>query len=262
MGRISLVALDLDGTILSNGVISLDVKRYLGLLDERGVKVSIVTGRDLPDIEGILERNRFSKRYPHSIIAEGAFVYYLSDGRYLPDEEWNLERRRDLERLRRSIGPLSHKFAMDVRRVVRPVDELVEDGVIYFAFSTNEEAEKARVLLDELLAPFPLAKIIRNKRFIALTSRTGLKGSSLKRVIAHYGIPSGEVLAIGDSHNDEDMLNDDKGFRVATTSNADDVIKELVLRRGGYVASKAIGEGVLEIFDRFFSGEGLTFHQD
>lgn len=255
-GRVScnirLIALDLDGTILSNDVIIREVRDYLDILNGRGVKISIVTGRTLEDIQGILERNGFSRVYPHSIIAEGAFVYHLLDGRYVGDEEWNMERRRDLERLRRSIGPLSYEFAAKVKEVVRPVDELIEDGMIYLSFSTNQEAEVARLLLEELLAPFPLAKIIRNKRFVALTSRTGLKGSSLKRVVEYYGISQDEVLAIGDSHNDEDMLDEDKGFRVATTSNADDGIKELVLRRGGYVASKEIGEGVIEILDRFF----------
>lgn len=252
MCEIRLVALDMDGTILAQNTIINAVKEALDLLVGKGVKVALVTGRDLEDIKAILRANRFLNDYPHTIISEGTFVHHLMNRDYLSDEEWNSSRVKDLKTLRESIGKKSFEFADKVKDEVVPVDELIDDGVIYFAFGTNDEAEKARLILDKLTLPFKLAKIIRNKRFIGLTLSTGLKGNCLLRALHHYGFRRDEVLAVGDSHNDEDMLSEQKEFRVATTSNADPVIKELILGRSGYVASKPVGEGVVEILSRHF----------
>jgi HAD superfamily hydrolase (TIGR01484 family) len=211
MGKIRLIALDMDGTILAQNTIITAVKGILRLLVERGIKVALVTGRELEDIKTILRANSFLDDYPQVIISEGAFIYYLRRGDYLPDEEWNLIRKRDLESLRRSIGRMSFEFADKVKGVVAPVNELIDEGIIYFAFETVSEAEEARLILEELTSSFELAKIIRNQRFVGLTCRTGLKGNSLLRVTNHYGFGRDEILAIGDSHNDEDMLNEEKG---------------------------------------------------
>lgn len=253
MSEIRLVALDMDGTILSQNIIIAAVREVLGDLVVRGVKVALVTGRELADIKAILKANHFVGDYPHTIISEGRFIHHLIGGEYLPDTEWNLDRERDLAGLRRSIGRMSFEFAARVKERVTPVDELVGDGIIYLAFGTDEEAEEARLILEGLTLPYELAKIIRNKRFVGLTCRTGLKGNSLLRAARYFGFRSDEILAVGDSHNDEDMLDEEKGFKVATTSNADSMIKELVLARGGYVASNAVGEGVVEILSRYFA---------
>lgn len=252
MKNVKLVALDMDGTILDQSTIISSVRETLGLLVKKGVRVAIVTGRELWDIKAILKANSFMDSYPHTIISEGTFIHHLMGGDYLPDEEWNSDRRRDIERLRASIGERTFEFAAKVKETLTPVDEVIDDGVIYFVFGMDHEAEEARLILEGLTAPFRLAKIVRNKRFVGLTSRTGLKGNSLLRAVDHYGFLRDEVLAVGDSHNDEDMLSQEKGFMVGTTSNADPVIKRLVLMRGGYVAAKPIGEGVVEILSRYF----------
>lgn len=253
MKKIRLIALDMDGTILDQNTINTHLKDLLRSLTMKGVKIAFVTGRELSDIKTILNANHILGDYPHTIISEGRFIHHLVDGEYLPDIEWNLDRERDLETLRRSIGKMSFEFAERVKERVRPVDELIEDGLIFFAFGTIEEAEEARLILEELTKHFELAKIIRNKRFVGITCKTGLKGNCLLRALEHYGLRSDEVLAVGDSHNDEDMLNEVMGFNVATTSNADPMIKELVMARGGYLASNPIGEGVVEILSRYFT---------
>jgi len=249
-----LIALDMDGTILAQNVIIPPAREALDHLVAKGIRVAIVTGRKLEDVQRILKVNDFLDHYPHAIASEGSFVHLLRDGYYLPDDEWNEKRKSDIEILRISIGDKSFEFADKVKEVVTPISELIDYGVIYFAFKTNEDAEKARLILDNLTISFKLAKIIRNQRFVGLTIATGLKGDSLLRIVEGYGLSKDEVLAIGDSHNDEDMLSQEKGFAVSTTSNADPTIKGLVLSRGGYVASRPIGEGVVEILSEYFKG--------
>lgn len=246
---IKLVALDLDGTILQDEVIAEEVRKVLDLIKSR-IKIVIATGRNLDDVRRILIANGNPLDYPQTIISQEKFIHHLQDGRYLPDVEWNTKREKELKGLKKLINREAFNWLKEIRmKLLEPETCEIEEERFYLVFKTKDQAEEARVILDRLLASVKLAKIIRNKRLVSLTLSTGLKGNCLERVVRYYGIENHQVLAIGDSHNDEDMLIRD--FLVATISNADVEIKELVRERNGYVALRPVGEGVVEILCKF-----------
>ena len=88
-------------------------------------------------------------------------------------------------------------------------------------------------------------KPVRNGKGMALRSRMTGKGITLKKLSALLKIPSQCVLAMGDSHNDWDMLNCD--FQAATTQNADDETKKLVSGKGGLISAASYSDGVAEV---------------
>ncbi|HON72547.1 MAG TPA: HAD family hydrolase, partial [bacterium] len=81
------------------------------------------------------------------------------------------------------------------------------------------------------------------------------KGNTVLTLSRHLGLLPEEVLVIGDSGNDKDMLDGRFGFRVATVSNAEPEIKETVERNGGYVAENPVSRGIIEIVNKLILGE-------
>jgi len=53
---------------------------------------------------------------------------------------------------------------------------------------------------------FKYTTFLRNKHLLLATLSTAQKGYSLLRVTRHFNISPNQVLAIGDSHNDEDWI--------------------------------------------------------
>ena len=71
------------------------------------------------------------------------------------------------------------------------------------------------------------------------------KGTSLKRLCEKNAINMENVMAIGDSENDEDFLKE-AGVKIAV-GNADDSLKE----KSTYVCRNNFGDGVAEAIDKF-----------
>ena len=71
------------------------------------------------------------------------------------------------------------------------------------------------------------------------------KGTSLRRLCEQNGINMENVMAIGDSENDEDFLKE-AGVKIAV-GNADDSLKEI----STYVCENNFGDGVAEAIEKF-----------
>ena len=71
------------------------------------------------------------------------------------------------------------------------------------------------------------------------------KGSSLRYLCERNGINMENVMAIGDSENDEDFLKE-VGYKIAV-GNADDTLKKI----STYTCDKFYGDGVAEAIEKF-----------
>jgi hydroxymethylpyrimidine pyrophosphatase-like HAD family hydrolase len=95
--KLSLVAVDLDGTLLGGtsgryGFLPAGVEALRQAVRKHSL-VGIATGRDLPFILELLRREGIAPEkegWPHVIIAEERYIYYLGkDGGYRPAADWN-----------------------------------------------------------------------------------------------------------------------------------------------------------------------------
>jgi HAD superfamily hydrolase (TIGR01484 family) len=253
---IRLVALDLDGTLIDPGNRILEeVRDALGAAARKGILLSIVTGRPHRDAKGLLESGQIRPQngYPHALIVEEREIYLMRQGRYEPLREWNdaVTARCDAM-LATAQQLLSEALAwcdgrgLRYKRCAREVE--AERKVALASFERVEDAEAALNWLQaETARRGPGLRAGRNQRIVGVCSDMMGKGTALRRLAEHLGIEPAAVLAVGDSRNDEDMLDGTNGFQAATTSNAEEVIKAIVHHRGGYVASLPFGRGVLEI---------------
>ncbi|KYH42370.1 MAG: hypothetical protein AYL33_002960 [Candidatus Bathyarchaeota archaeon B63] len=258
--RIDIVVFDLDGTILERGkVIPQSVKKALGEVVKQGVKIATASGRCMEDQVSILERNGLgaTSGFPHFIISDEQEIYFLMNSRYEPYERYNYEMRRawlrvwpearkmvkaELKRLSAAGIPVRLEFSdLEVER---------QRGKITLLFERIDDAKAEESYLKTLFPPN--GPLTCNRRFSAvqiLHSRAG-KGNTLKALSEYLNVSPSRILCVGDSAHDISMLDGRYGFLSATTSNAEEEVKEAVRSCGGYVASKPCGEGVLEILHK------------
>ena len=248
---IKLLACDLDETLMSGSPIVPEVRDFLYELQQGGIKFVINSGRCLDDILTVLSESKFlcPEGYPDAIVSDhGVFVHYLEGRNYVADSEWNELKRGELEMCRQEIGWKSKSWEMLIedKMGIAPQRKYIEQGVFRVGFNSDSEAENVRLALHED-ADFRYTAFLRNRNFLMACLSTALKGLALQRVAAFFKVEPGNVVAIGDSHNDYDMLDGKFGFIPAAPSNAEVPVKELVLCGNGYVASRACGGGVVEI---------------
>jgi hypothetical protein len=78
-----------------------------------------------------------------------------------------------------------------------------------------------------------------------VTDKRVNKGTSLRYLCERNGINMENVMAIGDSQNDEDFLRE-AGYKIAV-GNAEDKLKEI----STYACEKKFGDGVAEAIEKF-----------
>ena len=101
-----------------------------------------------------------------------------------------------------------------------------------------EDALKDFKYLDEL-------EIYDSGFALHVTDKRVNKGTSLKYLCERNGINMENVMAIGDSQNDEDFLKQ-AGYKIAV-GNAEDKLKEI----STYTCEKKYGDGVAEAIEKF-----------
>ena len=78
------------------------------------------------------------------------------------------------------------------------------------------------------------------------------KGSSLARVAQRLGIAPAGIFAIGDSHNDLEMLDRGTAAMIACPANTVPEISAHVKAQGGYLCRQSYSEGAVEALRHFF----------
>ena len=101
-----------------------------------------------------------------------------------------------------------------------------------------EDALKDFKYLDEL-------EIYDSGFALHITDKRVNKGTSLRYLCERNGINMNNVMAIGDSQNDEDFLKE-AGYKIAV-GNAEDRLKEI----STYTCEKMFGDGVAEAIEKF-----------
>lgn len=278
---VRMVALDLDGTILERGeCLTPAVVAALRRLAGCGVRCVTATGRPLPFQLALLARHDLGAvaGTPSALMVDERELFFLqplgagSAGvaghgpggtSYLPHSTWNDAVRRRWRALHpQAMAWLERAQAESCRHgwpAARHLTDVEAErrGLPTLAF---EQPEHAAALCDWLSAALatqaPELACNRNVRLVQIHDAQLGKGPVLAELARRWGIPPGQVLAIGDSLNDASMLDGHLGFRVATVGNADEHIATIVRRAGGYVAAARLGEGVIEILQAYGVGRG------
>ena len=245
---IQLIAIDLDGTLLSpDKTISPANKQALLEAEAAGVHVVICTGRPLSGVRPIFEEIGFKSNHSYSVINNGCTTVNSSDWSVITYDALSEEDLVYLDQLTHETHPQLSLF--DLNRYIifnqEPSEIAQMDASIVSAVPVSlgiRDVLEAQPIFQgmfidqkELIDAFQetyeeaLAQrfhTIRSQPILFEILPKGVnKATGLKALAEHLGIPREQIMAIGDENNDIEMI-EYAGLGVAM-GNAPDTIKAL-----------------------------------
>ena len=222
------------------------------LRETRGAVWGINTGRSMPQVmEGFIESS--FPFIPDWVIAREREIWFPNDfGWFLEHKDWN-------ERCAKDIAKLFKKAKKTLKKVRKEVEE--HTGAQYIEMKgepaglisrTDEEMDWIADHIAPLMAEVPGLGWQRNSIYLRFGHTDYQKGSTLTEMARLYEIPTSHVFAMGDSHNDIEMLSEVHSGGAACPANAVGAIRDIISARGGLVASKNAGHGVVEALRKIF----------
>ena len=254
-----IVALDLDGTMLHNGVLSSVVEETLIEIASKGVEIAIATGRSLPTVPESVRSLPFVR---YAITSNGANVHDYKENhtiverpmsqelaleiidaikspsnivamypdvmvlpirtyfRYLRSKEfWRRVYSRNTSRKIVKEALKSTILVLSLRATVKQRARPVEK--INLRFTSQRKFKKVSKILEQ----FPIEAVTTMGLDLELNAKGVTKATGLQALCEHLSISSEQVVAAGDSYNDLEMLKY-AGLAIAM-GNAEDEIKQV-----------------------------------
>lgn len=272
--KISLIALDMDGTFLDDQKrISEENRQVLLECVHRGIEIVPATGRTMLGIQEIADQFPFIR---YAITTNGAVVLDTKENKEISTCKLQPDLAVKLMQMARdsdddimydvyidNIGYTTNEFLSKldfyiqspaVAELVRKTRRPVQNHILYVE-KTGKEAEKinmffrteeARQRMRRELASVPgilVCSSIANN--LEINAAGADKGSALMRLADYLGIAHIETMAFGDGENDLSMIQM-AGFGVAM-ENGDDVLK----KTANYVTCTNNESGVAHAIRRF-----------
>jgi len=250
-----VLSFDFDGTLHDPGssppVEDAFFERIRALRERHGAVWGINTGRSMEHVvEGLIE-SRFPFA-PDWVVAREREVWRPNEvGRWIGDERWNRncarEHRRFFRKVRKLLKEIRHQIEEHTGAAwIEQADDPA--GVIA---RTDAEMDWIVGRVRELAADEPLLGWMRNTIYLRFGHRNYQKGSSLRHVADAYGLGPERSFAIGDSHNDFEMLVPDVAEAFACPANAVTEIRDHVAHHGGYLCRAGHSAGCVEALEHF-----------
>jgi len=255
----TILSFDFDGTLhdpASDPPVPMEFFELLRQLRIRhGALWGINTGRSLEHLQEAFSESHFPF-LPDWVVAREREIYLpADDGRWLPHASWNrvcelevhglFKRARNLlDHIRREIE--EHTGAQWMEWHGEPA------GVIS---RTEEEMEWIVQRVTPIAAEEPQLSWQRNSIWLRFGHRDFQKGSSLAEVARIHRLPAARCFAMGDSHNDLEMLDPACAGMAACPANSVLEIREKITATGGLITQGVHGHGVIEALRHFFQPE-------
>ena len=257
--RPRLIAVDLDGTLVPHsGDVPDGVPEAVARVQEAGAIVAAATGRSL-STTGYVARGAGMHQY--AVVSNGAMIVTVDPEEVvdvqtfdatelltavveaIPNETYAVERSDGVFLSSRHFT--DRGVALEVLEV--PFEELTREPVVRVIVRSENHVEEGLGPLAQHLDMHSIGFGVTDVAWLDLGIKGVNKATGLQTLCGRLGIDASEVLAIGDSLNDAEMLAW-AGTSVAM-GNAQPHIKELA----DFVASPVPGQGVVEVLDLLYS---------
>lgn len=212
---------------------------------EHGALWCINTGRSLQHlIEGMIE-SRFPF-LPDWVVAREREIYQPNAfGRMLPHGQWNDRGEHEMHRLFERAEDFLHSIRREIHEHTGAEWIAIDGEPAGIISRTDEEMDWICERIIELVPPRDLGWQ-RNTIYLRFGHVGYQKGSSLSEIARLLGLTAADCFAIGDGHNDLEMLDPTSAAFIACPANAVSDVREKVKMHQGYVASQKHGHGVVE----------------
>lgn len=276
---IRMLALDLDGTLLTNDKhLTVRTREALLAAADAGILPVIVTGRPL---SGLPETVRELPCIRYVITSNGAVTRDLVSGNILRSACLNgciaaeivripMERKlihcafidgtgycepefMDKQRAFYRGTPLE-EYVQNSRKVTENIGELIQnhpEGVenIWCIAKDREERDEIAGIIN---GRWQVQTVLTALRDVEVGSMKADKGAAVSELAGRFGIQKDEILAIGDNDNDLAM------FRAAGTTVAMGNAPEFVRKQTSFVTDTNGQDGAAKVIEMLLSGRRLT----
>ncbi len=226
------------------------------LREEQGIVWGINTGRSMAQmVEGFIE-SRFPF-LPDWVVAREREVYFPNQfGRWLPETKWNKRCDKEIHRLFKQSKKLLARIRQEIGEQTGAQWIELDGEPAGIISRTEEEMEWIVAHITPIIDAEPHFSWQRNSIYLRFGHRDYQKGTSLSHVSSHYGLPVARRFAIGDSHNDLEMLDPEHAGMTACPANAVDEVRNKVQSTGGIVTLATHGHGAIEAIRHYFGTPG------
>lgn len=261
---VRLFACDLDGTLLGPGETGLQAARaVVHYCRSRGVAFTLATGRVFGAVEKYLQASQGGLDLTHPIVTNGGAVVAWPDGRPILERAINSGTARIIAAGLREMGlpfyftagrnmftewagPETENYANAISFGIDVVSSLSTLDIAPTQIAVRVEPAEAYRLAQDFRALWPQVTVLVSLPHLIELQADGVsKSSGLEYLAASLGIAREEVLAVGDSLNDLDMLA--WAGQSACVGNAHPEVSKRVQA----VAQGSYSEGVMEIAQKF-----------
>lgn len=208
----------------------------------------INTGRDLPHLLDGLSESRFPF-LPDWIVAREREIYRVtSSGGLMPDDDWNASCQRMIHALLEGASGYFHAIRDEILEHTG-AEWIAMDGEPAGIISRTEEEMDWICERIKNFGPPPELGWQRNTIYLRFGHRDYQKGSSLGRIAKFHGLSANACFAIGDGHNDLEMLDPMYARWIGCPANAVPDVTAQVRLHGGWVATHEHGTGTIDAMD-------------
>lgn len=255
-----LCAFDFDGTLVNpDAATPVDPRFYemiRSLRDSHRVMWGINTGRSLMHtVEGLVQA-RFPF-LPDFLIVREREIYTPNEfARWVADTSWNKpcdKAHTKLFRKHRRLLKKIRKWVESETAAVWGVQQGEPDGIVA---STGSEMDDILTYIDSHIEKIPALSYQRNGIYLRFSHADYHKGTAMREIARQLGFGPERTFAIGDSHNDLDMLDHSMAAHIACPANACEDVREHVADLGGYVAQSSASQGTIEALTDLFHSNG------
>jgi len=251
-----LLAFDFDGTLSEPEKPTPVRPQFFELLrlmrETHRVYWGVNTGRSLMQMVQGLNDVGFPF-LPDFIIAREREIYTPNDfGRWVSVADWNQRCEKDHRKLFRKHRKLLKRLQAWVQSETSAEWGIQAGEPAGIVARSAAEMDRIVEMLDQELESAPLLDYQRNGVYLRFSHSRYHKGTTLLEVARRMQIAVERTFAIGDSHNDLDMLHSDVAACIACPANACEEVKNRILSHGGYMASSRASAGVVEALCYYF----------
>jgi hypothetical protein len=253
-----MLSFDFDGTLHHPGDDPPVASGFFELIERlragHGALWMVNTGRSMGHFVEGLVASRFPFLPDVAVVRESEIFVPNEVGRWIPVQPWNREcekkQQKFFRRAKRTLG----KFREMVERETG-AEWIRHDGEPAGIIArSDEEMDWICEQLGPVAEELPDLGWQRNTIYLRFSHRDFHKGSALVEVARLEGVPSERCFAIGDGHNDLQMLDPEVAGEFACPANSVEEVKRAVLERGGRVMECEHSAGVVEALLGVFGG--------
>ncbi len=251
-----ILSFDFDGTLhhpASEPPIPAEFFEVIRKLRKREDAVwGINTGRSLEHLQEAFAESHFPF-LPDWIVAREREIYLPGKkGTWLSHKPWN-------DRCEKEIHGLFKRAAKLMQRIRDEIEN--HTGAQWMEWHGEPAGVIARTedemaWIVERVAPIaaeePHLSWQRNSIWLRLGHRDFQKGSSLTEIARLHRLTAAQCFAMGDSHNDQEMLDPAHAAMAACPANSVAEIRQQVIASGGLVTRAKYGNGAIEALNHYF----------